>query len=412
MYDYSFLDKCIPESMKGREHHVILGKIQAAMKTNGYDYLILNNWFDTFYATGYCPLMDSAASLIPVEGNPIIIVSTLENEAASAMTVKDVEVRSVRSWVFIDDGTPESREIQGTTVDKNGVPGVVVDIIENAPLQGKIGINFGAVNKNFWAYLISRIPEHYFEDCTQMMKDVRIIKTPWEIDQLRLAAQDSEKAYRMVANEIKPGMPAWKIDAMYVHYASKLNLEHGTLNRRHSFLTSSGKYFGLSGMPRGNILRTGDLVKLDCGYRYNNYSSDIARMFVVGDQCSDAAQELYSVLYHAYRIGVDMLKPGTKFSDIYWAIRNDVEKSGLIPVYARGNMGHSIGCGLHTEEFPTISANSTHVLEPGMVVCVETPYSGVGNAPVQGGVNIEDTFAITETGAEAFTTAPDNIFWK
>ena len=75
-------------------------------------------------------------------------------------------------------------------------------------------------------------------------------------------------------------------------------------------------------------------------------------------------------------------------------------------------MGHSIGCGLHTEEFPTISANSTHVLEPGMVVCVETPYSGVGNAPVQGGVNIEDTFAITETGAEAFTTAPDNIFWK
>ncbi len=412
MYDYCYLEKCIPESLKGREHEMILGRIQFTMKAQGMQWLILNNWFDTFYATGYCPLMDSAVSVVPAEGAPVIVVSTLESEAASAMTTSAVEVRSVKSWVFIDDGTPESREIQGTTIDKNGVVGVVADVIASKPLQGKIGINMSVVSKNFWYYLIAHYPECSFTDCTQMLKDIRIIKTPWEIQQLRLAAQDSEKAYRMVVDAIRPGMPAWKIDALYVHAAAQLNLEHGTINRRHSFLSSVGEYFGLSGMPRGKILTEGDVVKMDCGFRYNNYSSDIARMFVVGDKCSRNAEEIYAILYHGYLEGRKLLRPGVKMSDIYWAVRNDVEQSDLIPLYPRGNMGHSIGCGLHTEEYPTISAGTDLVLEPNMVVCLETPYSGAGNAPIQAGVNIEDTFLITETGCEAFTSAPDNIYWR
>ena len=107
-----------------------------------------------------------------------------------------------------------------------------------------------------------------------------------------------------------------------------------------------------------------------------------------------------------------MLSPGVKFKELYWAVRNEVEKSSLIPHYPRGNMGHSIGCGHHAEEYPTISQDREISFQPGMVVCVETPYSAIGQAPVHGGFNIEDTFAITEDGYEAFTTAPDNIFWK
>lgn len=404
-------EKCLPPLLAQRDHKTMIGRIQSAMKENGYEYIILTHVQDTFYATGYMPLMPSAVSLVPAEGRATLIVSTLESEAAEALTPEEVDVRAVRSWVFIDDGSPESRTEKGTIIDPDGAVGVVLDILTRKKLQGKVGVNMGIVGKRFWDKLVSKIPEENFGDCAQMLLDVRILKTPWEIDMLRLAAQEAEKVYKQVAAEVEPGMPAWKIDALYVYYSAKSNLSHGAMSRRHVFLTSQGEYYGLSGMPRGYILKKGDVIKLDSGYRYMDHTSDIARTFVVGNEASDEVQELYNILYKAYRIGVDMLKPGVKFKDIYWAIRNDVEKSRLIPSYPRGNMGHSVGCGHHAEEYPTISRDREIALQPGMVICLETPYSGIGNAPVHGGFNIEDTYAITETGAEAFTHAPDSILW-
>ena len=75
-------------------------------------------------------------------------------------------------------------------------------------------------------------------------------------------------------------------------------------------------------------------------------------------------------------------------------------------------MGHSIGCGHRTEEYPTLAPKTDVVVKPGMVFCVETPYSATGKAPVTGGFNVEDTCAVTETGIDRFTAAPDNLFWK
>lgn len=405
-------EKCIPPLLAKRDHKTMIGRIQQAMKDHGLEYMILTHIQDTFYASGYMPLMPSAVTLVPAEGQVVLIVSTLESEAAEALTVDDVTVRAVRSWVFIDDGTPESRTEAGTIIDPDGAVGVVLDILRARKLQGKVGLNKAIVPKRFWDKLIASFPEDVFEDCSQMLLDLRVIKTPWEIDMLRLAAQEAEKVYKQVADEVKPGMPAWKIDALYVYYSAKSNLEHGVMSRRHVFLTSQGDYYGLSGMPRGYILKKGDVIKLDSGFRYLDHTSDIGRTFVVGGECDPKVEEVYNILYHAYALGRDMLRPGLNMKDLYWAIREDVEKSSLIPSYPRGNLGHSVGCGHHAEEYPTISKDRDFVLQPGMVICLETPYSAIGGAPVHGGFNIEDTYAITEDGVEAFTHAPDNIFYR
>lgn len=159
---------------------------------------------------------------------------------------------------------------------------------------------------------------------------------------LRLAATEADKAWRAMAAEIKPGMPAWKLDAMFAYEASKLNLEHGTCGRSHSFIPAVGPYYGLCGVPRGYILQAGDVIKFDVGYSYFGYWSDIARTFAVGGTAPDEVLEIYDTLYKANRMGVEMLKPGTPMKDIYNAIREQVEQSRLIPKYPRGHMGHSI----------------------------------------------------------------------
>lgn len=405
------LEKCLHPMLAKRDQKWFCHKIQAEMQKQGLGYLILQAPYNVFYATGYTSLVGSSAAVIPAEGDVHLLISTLESADAYAST-QDVDVREFMSWVFIDNGTEESRRDKGDVMDPDAIIHICLDLIKNTPMDGKVGIEMGSVTHHFYTALTEALPEGMVVDGSTVTRNCRVVKCQWEIDMLRLAAQEADKAWRAMIEEVKPGMPAWKLDAMFSYYASKLNLEHGTASRGHNFIPAAGPYYGLCGMPRGYILQAGDIIKFDVGYQYLGYWSDIARTFAVGGTAPDEALELYDTLYRANRLGVSMLKPGVAMRDIYSAIREEVEKSRLVPKYPRGHMGHSIGCGVGPEEYPTIAPGTDYVLEPNMVVCLETPYSGTGGAPVHGGFNLEDTHLITANRHDSFTTMPDNIFWK
>ena len=72
------------------------------------------------------------------------------------------------------------------------------------------------------------------------------------------------------------------------------------------------------------------------------------------------------------------------------------------PGYTRGHVGHSLGAGLGSEDWPFIAADSPVTLEPGMVMAFECPWYVTG----LGGMIIENQVLITETGAEAMNTLP------
>ena len=405
------LEKCLHPMLAKRDQKWFCGKLQAEMKKQGLGYLILQTPCQVFYATGYMPLVGSSAAVVPAEGDVHLIISTLESADAYA-SIQDVDVREFMSWVFIDNGSDESRRDKGDVMDPDAIVHIALDLIQNTPMDGKVGVEMGSIGHQFYTKLTSALPEGMVVDGSTVPRNCRVVKCQWEIDMLRLAAQEADKAWRAMIDDIKPGMPAWKLDAMFAYQAGKLNLEHGTASRGHSFIPATGPYFGLCGMPRGYILKAGDVIKFDVGFQYLGYWSDIARTFAVGGTASDEVLEVYETLYKANRMGVEMLKPGMPMKEIYKAIRDQVERSRLLPKYPRGHMGHSIGSGWGPEEFPTIAPGTDYILEPNMVVCLETPYSATGSAPVQGGFNLEDTHVITADGHDSFTTMPDNIFWK
>lgn len=405
------MEKCLHPLLEKREGNVFREKIQAEMKKREMEYLVLTIPANVFYATGYIPLIGSTIAVIPADGFISLIISTLES-ADAYCTTKDIDVREYPSWVFIDDGSPESRREKGDIMDPDAPVNMTLDIICKKPLEGKVGVEMGAMSKHFWEKLTAKLPESVIVDGSGVMREVRVIKTPWEIEMLRIAAQHLERTFECVAADLKPGMPAWKLDALFTYYAGKENLDLGTMGRTSIFIPAAGPYFGLSGVPRGYILEEGDVIKFDVGFQHLGYHSDIARTFAVGGTASDAVQEVYDVLYKANRLGVSMLKPGVKCSEIYNAVRADVEKSSILPEYPRGHVGHSVGCWIGPEEHPTLWSGTDVVIQPNMVFCLETPYSATGNAPVIGGFNLEDTHVITENGCESFTTMPDNIFWK
>ena len=404
-------EKCPHPMLAKREQKLLCGKLQAEMKKRDIGYLILRNPANVFYATGYAPLVGSGVAVVPVEGDPYLLISTLVSAEAYAAT-EDVDVREFMSWVFIDDGSEESRRDKGDVIDPQAAVHMAADIIQNHPMGGKIGLELGIISHTFYTALCAALPEGHIVDGTSTIKEARVIKTPWEVEMLRLAARQLDEIWQHMVIDIKPGMPAWKIDALYAYYAGLLNMEHGTMSRMNEFVYACGPYVGIGSMPKGYILKAGDIVKFDAGFKYLGYTSDIARTFAVGGVATDEAIEVYETLYRAKCVGDRMLKPGVSMSDIYHAVRAEVEKSRLIPKYPRGHVGHSIGCDEFVEEYPTLAPGTQYVLQPNMVISLELSYFATGMAPATGGFNLEDTHLITEDGRESFTTIPSGLFYR
>lgn len=397
--------------LAGREQNIFKEKVLDTMKKYNMEYLILTKAENVFYVTGYYEQLETGIAIISSDGRIILAVSTLESQDAKAMVPEGVEVREFLSYVFIDDGSKECLRDKGDEVDSDAVFNITKDVIKPGTVDGKIGLEMNFITRLFWKKIIDIYPEELFCDCSKALVEARMVKTPWEIKMLRLGAKHQEKVFMHIGNDLKEGMPGYMLNKLFLYYSAQFD-EEGTLGRMHKFVPASGPYYGLCNFPRGYILQQGDIVKFDCGFKNLGCNADIARTFAVGNTASDEELEIYETLYNANRLGVSMLRPGVKCSDIYYTVRTEVEKSRLIPKYPRGHVGHSIGSGISFEEYPTLAPNTDIVIQPGMVFCLETPYSATGNAVVRGGFNIEDTFLITEYGHEAFTDAPSSLIIK
>lgn len=404
------MKKCIHPFMKQRENKLIKSRLQQLMRKQGFDYLILQHSKDIFYVTGYQPIVGTSFAVVPPEGEVTLVISTLESQDAWCCT-EDVIVKEFMSWVFIDDGTPESWKDKGEIMNPDDPIRLTLASIDFASIQGNIGYEEPMMSHGMYQKLTEKIPADKLKDCTGLLNLARMHKTPWEISMVKRAAQQLEQVYEAVGAELKPGMPEYMIQQAFVKYSAEFDT-WGMLGRANSFIPAVGPYYGLNGMPRGYILQEGDIVKFDVGFPYLGFNSDIARTYAVG-KASKEAEEIYDVLYHANRLAVSMMKPGVKCCEVYRAAREYVEEhSRYIRHYPRGHMGHSVGCGLGAEEYPQLSANLEVVLEEGMTFSVETPYSATGLAAVHGGFNLEDTLVITKDGHEAFTELPDNLYGK
>jgi len=172
------------------------------------------------------------------------------------------------------------------------------------------------------------------------------------------------------------------------------------------------------GIPGERIIREGDLVKVDCGVRLNGWCGDGARSILVG-RTDEKLRKLVDATRNVLALAVDMMQPGTPWSDIALAMETAAAATGFGIVL--DYVGHGVGRELH--EPPKVPAFATgwdwkfdFVLRPGMVLAVE-PMLTAGSPRVEslpdgwtvatcdGGfaAHEEHTIALTERGASILT---------
>jgi Xaa-Pro aminopeptidase len=401
-----------------RDQKAILTRIQGLMQRDGFGALVVVKPEWVLYSTGYyskfgyapgAPAGTQAVAVIPAEGDTAhLFINVMESDDAARMT-QGVEVSAMPGFVFVDDGTPESREEKSGNLDPLAGFKDALSAAQDFAGGDKIGIEMGMLLGVLANYMNSQVQEGQVQDSTSLIDEARLIKTPWEIDMLRMAAQHSERVQSRVAQQLEPGMNAIVLDNL-IQTAAWEEDKEGSLATM-AYQLGIGPYWGVSWAPRNYVIQRGDLCRIDGGGQHFGYISDITRTWAVGGSPTSKHVETYDGLYAGFLKGIEMLKPGVKMSEMYAEVRAEVEKSPIFPVYARGHVGHSISVAPTLEDNPKFSPGVDVVFEPGMVVSLETSYMAAEGAYAPGPYNIEDSFAITEDEHERFTTAPDSVVW-
>jgi Xaa-Pro aminopeptidase len=146
-------------------------------------------------------------------------------------------------------------------------------------------------------------------------------------------------------------------------------------------------------------LEDGDFLLIDFGAVVDGYVSDITRTFVVGG-ATEKQREIYGIVLESLQVGIDTIRAGIPGDVPHEAAKRVILDSPHAEYVFLSPLGHGVGLEVH--ELPKMGLNKGEVLEPGMVVTVEP---GI-YVPGYGGVRIEDTVLVTETGCELLTSFP------
>jgi len=226
-----------------------------------------------------------------------------------------------------------------------------------------------------------------------------IIKTPEEIKIMKRAAKATQTVFASALPFIHAGVTEREIACKMEEMA--LAIEEVSGLAFPPIIASGPNGSQPHAEVTDRILEEGDLVTIDFGVAIAGYMSDMTRTFLLGN-VSAVQRKIYDSVKRAQAAGLAAAKAGIACSELDAICRCIIENDGYGDYFIH-TTGHGIGTEVH--EDPRIGKNSEAFLEAGMVITIEPGIYIEG----LGGVRIEDTVIITETGCENMTpTIPKN----
>lgn len=260
-----------------------------------------------------------------------------------------------------------------TAIELAGATAAVVAVDERGP------------DRALLECLTARFPRATFLPGAELLREIRSVKTPAELERLRRAIAINEAGFRAVFDAARKGVTE---DELKHRFRVSVSEHGGTPGH---CLLKFGRRMAMFQDPRGDaILEPGQAIFLDAGATWQGYRSDLGRLVSYGP-----ASERLVTLYAASRAGQDrafeLLTPGAAVADVFRGAVDATRANGN-PDFKRTHTGHAVG--LEWNDQPMISDATDAVVETGMVLEVELPYYELGF----GGAHIEDTVLIGAEG--------------
>jgi Xaa-Pro aminopeptidase len=250
-----------------------------------------------------------------------------------------------------------------------------------------------------------RYPAHNYRRSARILKELRAIKTPLEIEVMQKAIDITEVAFRRLLQFIRPGVFEHEIEAEIYH--SFLS-QRATGPAYGSIIASGDRARTLHYVSNNQECKDGELLLMDFGASYGNYAADLTRTIPVNGKFGRRQRTVYNACLHLHQYAASILKPGIsiieyteKVGDEATAvfqkigllrksdIKNEDPENRAYRKYLYHGISHHLGIDVHD------LGSRTEPIKAGMVFTVEP---GIYIEEERMGIRIENNFWITRNG--------------
>jgi Xaa-Pro dipeptidase len=363
---------------------------------------ILQN-VDIYYFSG---TLQRSVLFIPREGNPLLMAIKSYNRAREESPLKAVVPIKTSNEIV-----PLLSECGHTQIKT-------------------LGLEMDVLPTNQYLWYQRCFPNSRWIDVSPQIRRLRMIKSPYEVEQVRKATAILDKGLKEIRGIIRKGMTELEVDG-YLALIARREGHMGILRMRgwnqemtyaHVLSGGSGAVVSFCDTPHGGSgntpamaqgagfrrIRRNEPIGIDYGIGINGYLSDQFRTFVIGSlpQNLERAHECTRGIHD---LMVAEAKPGISCPDLYHMAETEAKSAGygdFFMGYGEGKVkfiGH--GLGLEIDEYPILTPEFPEKLQTGMVIALEPKFI----FPEQGVVGLEDDYLVTPSGLERLTLTDQTI---
>ena len=351
-------------------------RAQALMERDGLDALVVSEKNNYWYFSGLISyqldhIQRPQICILPKTGKPFLLVYGNDKAKAKALPW----VGEVRAYTDV----PFPQEMIAASIKEMGLG------------ESKLGFELGDDQRlgfpvNYLTRLTEALPKLEIKDGTAALTEMRIIKSPREVEFMRKACEISVQAYDRFLPQLRPGMTRREVaDRLFISM-----IEEGAHPRHPGFLmlNSSTRY-------DDRVYGKGDRMIADFGACYEGYYGDVTRMTIFGMPTAEHRRD-HETACDIIDLCFASMRPGTPLAEISRVANRELVKRGYQAVDSPKRIGH--GIGMSRAEPPSLNEVETEIYRSGMVLALEPKVRSATSA-----VHLEEDVLITEKGPEFLT---------
>lgn len=255
--------------------------------------------------------------------------------------------------------------------------------------------------KQFVKILNDKYPGIEVKDCSQMIWDLRMIKSPAEIEKMRMAAKIGAEAMNAVMKAAHPGMYEYELSSLFEYECKKRGCHEMAFD---VIISSAENHKYLHYSQHNRLLEDGDFLVVDAGPAWEDYDTDISISFPINGKFTPRQKEIYEACKAVSMACLEFYKPGVTGYEVGAMVKEMLIKKGYnvdtdvfsrLRFFKEGGITHSVGLATHDCGGRDVPKDIP--LKAGMVFACDVFATFPGENL---GVRVENTVLITETGCE------------
>lgn len=378
-------------------------RVRQMMDRENLDAIVARAPDNILYLTNYWTMKGYDLVIFPREGDPTLLVIEPQFREAQR-TAWNQDVRYFQFYHPKDPRPPMIRAVE-----------MAVEVLGELKLNGRVGIELSQTSQIcdrmvgeptvYWQgfYDAFRAGCREVVDATPLLAQVRMIKTPQEIERMRLANELAAIGMEYARKNVKPGMKESEVAAMIEGHIHAVGVGYkGKVEMARAFtLVWSGRGIATFTATSHRPVIENEPTLVEIWVCADGYWTDLTKNICPG-RLTSPYNVLLDQLLEIFSDGIACVREGAPLGEIDRTLRKGIDAAGY-PGQPSHPVAHGVGARAH--EPPYSHQAAPGMMHSGMVLAIEPGVYWEGG----GGLRLEDNFLVTANGCEKLCSYPDDF---